>query len=353
MTYKIIVRKAIERPIPCFGNEYYLNENKCRGCTFKLKCKKASGVTLDKIPVSEVVFKTTDDKLLERYSKTPFSGSSDPDAGNVEAVYVRYYMDIFEQKERSKVKPLSKKVADGVEDAANQLGISIRLYVAIVLIANKDSNEGRPFSSYVMNTDYTLSLVDGYVEACKEKYGMCDLRALDTLRGSNVYVNTDEGRLRRSESSMCRWIIGSFRKGCDLDFSDIYRIKEQHLDVAWLSIEDVYYHEDVIEPHLKYPGECVSDELRRFRFGVTKSIAALKKHPKEALYLFKLRNRIIPGVLKEVLLGFGTSSEDLLTSYRVVNDPLDFYAEIGSALHHLECLNHVKGAHSIFSSKFR
>jgi hypothetical protein len=276
-----------------------------------------------KVPLSRVEFNLVPESLEEIQIKT---------SGSVEKLYQTLFVLVYpDEKPDSLFK--HKDAENRLNQIADDLGCSLRLYVLCCLLARRSlSPDARFYSNYLFAKN-SGDLVKEYASMAREKYGAFDYESLGKLTEGGDELTKDNQRIRDSEVLAGRWVVGyKIRKaGSPLDV--FYSENEIRLDPVWLSLEPTY-----IDYHNRFEG--ISATVHNHRMEVRRIRRWMQKRRPLAVSYFERRSQLFSDSVAEVLEFYGYTLNDF-ESPPIVYDAMKFWSRLALAIQHVGCLRMV------------
>lgn len=305
------------------------------------------GHLVDRIEVDQARFQLIPPGLIKRL-KIPDVYEWDPDLLNIEKVYAFCHKWVFDTKPEGIVGRHRNQILERVRQA----NTSIKMFFLANMFSWRESRFHRSFHSKVLTTDMAVEQVKTFAAVCHKKYGAFDTSGLDLLMKSDVATQDFETHLLNSETAAGSWIVGYklFHQGAIVE--KIYREIEIELHPWWLATEETYFNE-ILKPHLDNPDACDDPVIRKHRWNALQVRGRLLREPRRALLVFSRRQVIVKAAIQKVLSIRGLRAEHFLMEDVPVVNMFKFWARLGQAVQHYECLKYVEGYPSAFDSKIR
>lgn len=342
-----VERHAIEAPIKCFGLEQHPGNKSCPTCPHQRECEDLMGNLVDRIEVDKARFQLIPPGLVKRLN-IPDVYEWDPDLLNIEKVYEFCHKWVFGTKPSGSVGKHRKLILQRVRQAKT----SIKMFFLTNMFGWKESRDHQRFSAKVLTLDYAVDQVNTFASVCHKKYGAFDTSGLDLLMKSDVATQDFESHLLNSEIMAGNWIVGYklFHQGRIVE--NIYREIEIELNPYWLATEETYFNE-ILQPHLDNPGACDDPVIKKHRWNALQVRGRMLREPRRALLVFTRRQVIVKVAIQKVLATRGLRAEHFLMEDIPVVNMFKFWARLGQAVQHYECLKYVEGLPSAFDAKIR
>ncbi len=310
--------------IVCFSKELNINAIKCQRCSDFEACKiiqesRKRHVNLLDVEFNFIPHQISDVKVSE--------------LDEVTQIYNECYRAVFGFKAEPDNIFKNKDKIQEVKNTAKKLGCTLRLFTACIMAVHKTSNSDKKFYSSILFSETAKDRFLQYKNAVLDKYGSFDLSAYENFTG--LTINHYEKVLKCSEEIYASWIIGYKIKSQDDPMESFFKYNELKLDPLWLATNKEYYTEI-----LKYwiGTSSSTTEINKKRFETCKILKKIKNNKKLLYSIFKLKQDIMPEVIKNVLYKFKLKPSDFM-SITPVNDSEKFWARIGLAIQHYNCLN--------------
>jgi hypothetical protein len=123
-------------------------------------------------------------------------------------------------------------------------------------------------------------------------------------------------------------------------FSHVYQLREMGFDPVWLAIEETYV--DVLERHIKNE-DPVTGHLATFRHNVFQIKKALKANKHRLAETFRIREKIMPQAVQQVLYYHGLTGNDFEIEDMPVVSASRFWSVLGKAVNTYYCWKVVDG----------
>lgn len=312
------------RPLDCFGSEFKANASMCNKCLHRTECMEAMGFRLNRVVVAKTQFNLVPE-VLQTSAEIP-----DPET-NVHTVFHTCHDAVFGR-------PCKYNIPSGGRDkilaAAEQAECGLRLFMTAVMIAHQEANPVDPFYPNMLFGQSAIKRVNMYRTHCREKFGHFDLGAFNKLRGHGHMEVDAEFKMLNSEVLFGQMIVG-YRLRSDIQpFSYIYQLREIGFDPLWLSIEETYT--DVLERHIKNE-EPVTGHVATFRHTVFQIKKALKANKPRLVEAFRIRQKIMPQAIQQVLYYHGLTGNDFEIEDTPVISASRFWLVLGKAVNSYYC----------------
>ncbi|HEV2330024.1 MAG TPA: hypothetical protein VGY56_14680 [Verrucomicrobiae bacterium] len=338
------VRTAIQPPKACFGLEQHHGNTICQGCPFKRDCADLMGGLANRISVDNARFSFVPDVYQIRY---PRIEGEDADLQNIQAIYGFCHQWVFGQKARGSF----FKHQEAIWARAQESGASVKMFFLANMLAWKHSHGGTMFYPQALTGEFAVRQVKAISKACQRCYGAFDITGLDRMMGSDVAGQDFETHLLNSETVAGSWIVNYklFHSG-DL-VHQLYVEAETSLHPYWLAIEPSFA-DNVLNQHLENPNPDDSEQIRTHRWKTIQVLNTLKRHERQAMSVFSARERIMPEAIQRVLGQRGLRVEHFEIENIPVVNAIKFWARLGNAIQHYECLKFVDNYPSVFDAHF-
>ena len=294
-------------PLPCFGLEYDLRDERCQQCPHNSACAVHSESRANKVPLDLV--------KVQLKEGGPIDIKKDDLNQYIQATVSRMLGQT--------VKKLSEAQLDDLDSQAADLGVEPRLYVMAVVTGHKVSSPDRQFYASHLTGPIAAKRVQLYRGECASRYGMFDQEAL-----SRVTQVRGHPKLQDSEDLAAAYVIGHCaRLGGDA-LACLYEDRELGLDPLWLATEPTY------SAWVRSTGES-TDEVEKHR----RHVAQAKKWSSEAA---KSRNACVLPAIRAALETHYLSLSDFYGP-EVVTNAAKLWVRLGYAIARMSDLSNIAG----------
>ena len=273
--------------------------------------------------------------------------TNDPDADNIEEVYKLCHKWVFDCKAAGGVGQYRALILTRAADSR----ASLKLFILANMLGWKQTHFDQPFHSKMLTSDFAVHQVKTFASSCSKLYGSFTCHSLDQIMGTDIESKDIETQILNSEIKAGAWIV-DYKLFANGNVSQtMYERIETHLHPYWLAIEPTYYRE-VMYDHTLCPDPNLGEDVARHRLNVSHLLGKLKTHPSLALTVFRMREKIMPEAIQNVLSLKGLSSNEFQIDPTVyVTSPVKFWLSLALAIQQIECIKHVNGAVSIYAPK--
>jgi len=305
------------------------------------------GHLVDRIEVDKARFQLIPPGLIKRLN-IPDVYDWDPDMMNIEKVYAFCHKWVFGMEPLRNIGNHRKLILRRVREA----NTSIKMFFLANMFGWRESRAHQIFSPVVLTRDMAVGQVKTFASVCHNKYGAFDTSGLDLLMKSEAATQDFESHLLNSEIATGSWIVGYklFHQGNIIE--NIYREIEIELHPWWLATEESYFNQ-ILKPHLDNPDACDDQVIKKHRWNALQVRGRLLREPRRALHVFSRRQVVAKNAILKVLGMRGLRPEHFLMEDIPVVNMFKFWARLGQAVQHYECLKYVEGFPSAFDAKIR
>lgn len=216
-----------------------------------------------------------------------------------------------------------------LNDIADEVGCSVRLYMLTAMIARRElAPESRFFANYLFAKN-SAALVRDYGSLAKEAYGSFDYESLGMVTGGDQ-LTKDGKRLLDSEVLAGQWILGYKIRKPGSVLQIFYAENEIRLHPVWLCLEPSY-----VDYHNQLDG--ISQEIHHHRMEVRRIRRWLNKRRHVAVAYHEKRSKLFKQAVEEVLDSRGFQLDDF-ESAPIIHDAVKFWSRLALAIQHLGCL---------------
>lgn len=336
-------RLAVTPPLKCFGSEQSLDNPLCPECKHRQECASLLGHLANRASLSAATYRFLPEGLLHFQNADVYG--DDPDLASLEEVYAFCHSWVFDHRPPGRIGRNRRLILQRIREAET----SVKLFCLSNMLGWKQSHLGEPFHSKVLTGEASVHQVKTFASACRSLYGTFDTTALDQLVGSDVAHKDFEALLLQSEITAGSWIVGykMFRSG--QISRKLYAEKETLLHPYWLAIEPTYYA-DVLGSYIREKDANISPLIHKHRWNVCHILGQIKRHPRQAVTLFRTRERIMPEAVRRVLYQRGYHPDNFMAERLAVTDSIIFWARLAVALQQIELLKLLDGTPSAFDT---
>jgi hypothetical protein len=326
-------------PMSCYGTFQDTANDTCILCKHRVGCAELMGrrlnrVTLDKLKVQ---------LLPEKYGLVNF-GDFNPEERDLQATFAVCHRLVFGTDSDASLSRYRKDILSN----ARQLKCSVRMFILTNMIGHQKAYPRDPFNPAMMADGRARSRVAQYAEACKSKFAVFDLTALDTLARTDCRDFEINKRMLESEALAADWIVNFKLWNAGKPFDLMFETNEMLLDPNWLAIEPHY--EKFIQADLAKRAE---GKLREFRHEVIQTTARLKTHRHQAIGNFRARELAVQQTITSILTKFGLKPDHFEIANEPLTDPLHVWSRLGLAIQHVECRRLLCNEKSVYAHEAR
>lgn len=343
------VRK--KAPLPCYGMEFRLSDERCRSCAHQEGCVKFMGRRAEMLTLDKVEFKL----VPASFAPPGLYAAEDPELPLAERVYTICHQTVFGRRPMDKIgQHLNLLVANARESKC-----SLRMFMLSVMIGhladrrlgiehNADFVPQEKFHPIQFTRASAIKTAQMYRKICQREYGSFDISSLDMVVDGDYAENDVERQMLQSEIVAGKAVVGYKISAGGPPERSLYLTSELALDPHWLATEPTY-KATVLDRHLA--GERGTKAEDRHRYSVIQVIQSMKRRKDYAIGLFQTRESIMPRAVKSVLHHFGHTPVDFEHVNEPVTSVVDFWVFIARAIQHWHCLQYLDGEKSLFKAR--
>lgn len=331
-------RAPITLPLPCFGSGPQQGDAECRACQLKTECDLATGVS-GTIPLAEARFEFLPEGL---------AGVKWTAVDELQQTYRECFQIVFKKDPPDNI-GRRPEVASQLLESCRRQNVTPRLAMLTSIYGYAMAHPNGKFFCTMLIGSAADNRLNRWRAAVEDQYGTFTGASFDRFAGDEVAAKSWKRVLIDAEELAGRWAVGyALRHGTNA-CAPFWQVNEFSQHELWCAIEPSYA--PIVTASLGKKSN--SPQLDSKRAATAATIGRLKKDSKRAVSLFKLREAIMPDVVKAVLQDHGRLVEDFRVKPQPVTDVFKFWSQLGVAIQHVWCLEFLHGNKRLAQSKLQ
>lgn len=329
-------RAPVILPLPCFSSGPKTGDLLCDSCAFSEGCAFTADRT---ISLAEAHFDLLPDGLAKvRWNQVD----------ELQQIYRECFRIVFKKDPPDNIGRRPEVVSQLIESCSRSR-VTPRLMILTSIYGYAQAHPNGKFFCTMLVGAAADNRLGRWRAAVEDQYGTFTGASLDRFIGEDVAAKSWKRILRDAEELAGRWAVGYALRSGALATQPFWQVNEFSQNELWCAIEPSYA--SILTENLGKKSN--SAQLDSKRAAVAGVVGKLKKDTKRATALFKLREELLPDVVKTVLADHGRLVDEFRIKAQPIRDIFKFWSQLGLAIQQFWCLELLRGNKRLAESKLK